>query len=158
MNKTAGEEARRQLHKNVAGNIEPAATPHKAPTIRPPASHHKNYPSWTNQTCRTLLEKQGRAHKCTPMDPHIWPCKSRMTSSNSSYMRIRDVALKTCRRRWTIGRSGERGSGISVQAARHDDDDIELMNSHPSSPSKKSLLASAFGSLRLTHVDIWLTV
>ena len=39
----------------------------------------------------------------------------------SSYMRIRDVALKTCRRRWTIGRSGERGSRISVQAARHDD-------------------------------------
>ena len=40
----------------------------------------------------------------------------------SSYVRIRDVALKTCRRRWTIGRSGERGSRISVQAARHDDD------------------------------------
>ena len=35
-----------------------AATPHKAPTIRPPASHHKNYPRQTNQTCRTLLEKQ----------------------------------------------------------------------------------------------------
>ena len=42
----------------------------------------------------------------------------------SSYVRIRDVALKTCRRRWTIGRSGERGSRISVQAALHDDDDI----------------------------------
>ena len=41
----------------------------------------------------------------------------------SSYVRIRDVALKTCRRRWMIGRSGERGSGISVLAARHDDDD-----------------------------------
>ena len=41
----------------------------------------------------------------------------------SSYMRIRDVALKTCQRRWTIGRSGERGSGISMLAARHDDDD-----------------------------------
>ena len=27
------------------------------------------------------------------------------------------------RRRWMIGRSGERGSGISVLAARHDDDD-----------------------------------
>ena len=39
----------------------------------------------------------------------------------SSYMRIRDVALKTCQRRWTIGRSGERGSGISVLPARHDD-------------------------------------
>ena len=46
-NKTAGEEARRQLHKNVASNIEQvlAATPHKAPTIQPPASHHENYPS-----------------------------------------------------------------------------------------------------------------
>ena len=41
----------------------------------------------------------------------------------SSYVKIRDVALKTCQRRWTIGRSGERGSGISVLAARHDDDD-----------------------------------
>ena len=40
----------------------------------------------------------------------------------SSYVRIRDVALKTCRRRWTIGRSGMRGSGIFVLVARHDDD------------------------------------
>ena len=60
-----------------------ATTPHKTPTIRPPASYHENYPSSTNQTCRTLLEKQGRAHKwCTPMDPHICPGKSRTTSSN----------------------------------------------------------------------------
>ena len=41
----------------------------------------------------------------------------------SSYVRIRDVVLKTCRSRWTIGRSGERESGISVLSARHDDDD-----------------------------------
>ena len=35
----------------------------------------------TTQTCRRLLEKQGRAHKWfTPMDPHIWPSKSRTTS------------------------------------------------------------------------------
>ena len=34
-----------------------------------------------------------------------------------------DVALKTCQRRWMIGRSGEDGSGTSVLAARHDDDD-----------------------------------
>ena len=46
-NKTAGEEARRQLHKNVLSNIEQVlvATPHKAPTIRRPTSHHGNYPS-----------------------------------------------------------------------------------------------------------------
>ena len=46
-NKIAGEEARRQLHKNVASNIEQVmvATPYKALTVRPPASHHENYPS-----------------------------------------------------------------------------------------------------------------
>ena len=39
------------------------------------------------------------------------------------YVRIRDVVQKTCLRRWTIGKSGKRGSGISVLPARHDDDD-----------------------------------
>ena len=39
----------------------------------------------------------------------------------SSYVRIWDVALKTCQKRWMIGRGGERG--ISVLVARHDDDD-----------------------------------
>ena len=80
-----------------------------------------------NQTCRTLLEKQGRTHKwCTPMDPpHMAGQKQdgQLEHTYSSSVRIRDVALKTCQRRWTIGRSGERGSGISVLAARHDDDD-----------------------------------
>ena len=42
----------------------------------------------------------------------------------SSSVRIRDVALKTCQKWWTIGRSGERGSRISVLTARHDDDDL----------------------------------
>ena len=41
----------------------------------------------------------------------------------SSYVRIRDVVLKTYLGRWTIGRSGERGSRISVLPARNDDDD-----------------------------------
>ena len=41
----------------------------------------------------------------------------------SSYVRIPE-ALKTCQRRWKVGRSGERGSGISVLAARHDVDVI----------------------------------
>ena len=46
-NKTAGEEARRQLHKNATCNLEQvlAATPHKTPTVRPPASYHENYSS-----------------------------------------------------------------------------------------------------------------
>ena len=48
----------------------------------------------------------------------------------SSYVRIRDVALKTCQRRWMKGRSDERGSGISVLAVRNDDgdDDDDVLN------------------------------
>ena len=45
----------------------------------------------------------------------------------SSYVRIRGVALKTRQRRWTIERSDERRSGISVLAARHDDDNDWLI-------------------------------
>ena len=50
----------------------------------------------------------------------------------SSYVRIQDVVLKTYLGRWTIGRSGERGSGISVLPARYDDDeDITEENQSP---------------------------
>ena len=46
-NKTSGEKARRQLHKNAVSNIEQVleATPDKAPTTGPPTSCHKNYQS-----------------------------------------------------------------------------------------------------------------
>ena len=44
-----------------------------------------------------------------------------------SYVRIWDVVLKTYLGRWTIRRSGERGSGISVLPARYDDDDDYVM-------------------------------
>ena len=44
----------------------------------------------------------------------------------SSSVRIRGVALGTYRKRWTIGSSGKRGSGISVLMARKDDDDIYI--------------------------------
>ena len=38
------EKAWRQLHKNAASNIEVLeATLHKAPAVRPPTTHHKNY-------------------------------------------------------------------------------------------------------------------
>ena len=44
-NKTAGEETRWQLHKNAACNPQQvlAATPHKTPTVRPPAPYLENY-------------------------------------------------------------------------------------------------------------------
>ena len=40
-------------------------------------------------------------------------------------MLILDVALRTSWKQWTIGRGGEKGSGISVLITRHDDDDDE---------------------------------
>ena len=54
----------------------------------------------------------------------------------SSYVRIRDTALKTGQRRWMIWKSGERGSGISVLAARHDDDDDDDDDDLPTTSHK----------------------
>ena len=44
-NKTDGEKAWRQLHKNAASHIEQVleAAPHKAAAVRPPTSPHENY-------------------------------------------------------------------------------------------------------------------
>ena len=57
--------------------------------------------------------------------PHMAKQKQddQLEHTYNSYVRIRDATLKTCQKRWMIGRSGERGSGISVLAAWHDDDD-----------------------------------
>ena len=106
----------------------------------------RQHPQDTNCTATCLLSRKlfkldephmqdtageaGRTHKwCTLMDPHTWPCKSRTTSTNihsATKMRIRDAVQTTCQRRWTVGKSGERGSGISVLTARHDDDDDDI--------------------------------
>ena len=42
-----GEKAWRQLHKNAASNIEQdlEAAPDKAAAVRPPTTHHENYPN-----------------------------------------------------------------------------------------------------------------
>ena len=61
-------------------------------------------------------------YSCGP--PHMANQKQdgQLEHTYSSYVMIRDVTLKTCQRWWMIGRRGERGSGISMLAARHDDD------------------------------------
>ena len=69
---------------------------------------------------KTLLEKLIRDHKAEQKQG------DQLEPTYSSSVRIRDVALRTCQKRWTIGRSGERGSGISVLVARHDDDDMYI--------------------------------
>ena len=47
----------------------------------------------------------------------------RLARTYNSSVPIRDLTLKTCRKQWTIGRGGKRGSGISVLMVWHDDDD-----------------------------------
>ena len=41
----------------------------------------------------------------------------------NSSVPIQDIALKTFQEQWTIETSGESGSGRSMPAARHDDND-----------------------------------
>ena len=43
----------------------------------------------------------------------------RLGPTYSSSVPIRDVAWKTCQKRWTVEMNGERGSGKSSQVARH---------------------------------------
>ena len=50
-----------------------------------------------------------------------------LESIYNSYVPIQDVALKTFRMQWTIEKDGEKGSGITVLMARHDDVDDELL-------------------------------
>ena len=74
---------------------------------------------------RAILNKSWRQHP-TKHQLYGQTRRTRRTTSTNIHIadvRIRDVALKTCQRRWTIGRSGEIESGISVLAARHDDDE-----------------------------------
>ena len=78
---------------------------------------------------RAVLNKSWRQHPTRHqlyghLPPHMAGQKQddQLELTYSNYVRTQDVTLKTCRRRWMIGRSGERGSGISVLAARHDDE------------------------------------
>ena len=68
-----------------------------------------------------LIRKDGLSS-----EKSLWQLLYSHELTYSSYVRTRVVILKTCRRRWMIGRNGERRSGISAQAARHDDDDDSL--------------------------------
>ena len=86
-NKTAGEKARRQLQKNAASNIGQvlAATPHKAPTIRPPNSHHENYPK-SGQPARTYIQQLYKDTGCSPEDQ-----PEAMNDSEKWRERVRDI-------------------------------------------------------------------
>ena len=57
------------------------------------------------------------------MDPHIWPSKTERPARTYIRQLCEDTGCSPEDLPEEIGNSGERGSGISVPAARHDDDD-----------------------------------
>ena len=88
----------------------------------------RQHPQDTNCTATCLLSR--KLSKLDEPDVHGPPHMAVLKQGDqhehtfSSYVRIRDVVLKTCLGRWMIGRSSERRSGIAVLPARHDDDDV----------------------------------
>ena len=118
------EEARRQLHKNDASNLEQYSW-------RQHPTKHQLYGHLPPITKSIQARRTRHAGHCWRSrdelisDVLLWTPTygwAKAGHTYCSYLRIRDVALKTCQRRWMIGRSGKRGSGISVLAAWHDDD------------------------------------
>ena len=85
-------------------------------TIQVRRTRHSGH-CWRARTNSSVMYSYGPPHMAKQKQD------DQLGHTYSSYVRIRDVTLKTCQKRWMIGRSGERGPGISVQATRHDDDD-----------------------------------
>ena len=118
-----GEKAWGQSHKNTASSIEQVleATPYKTGHLPP--------------IMKTIQVRRIRnARNCWRSKDELISDVLRWTLSHgrakvgrpviyNSSVPIQDVAWKISRGRWTIKTSGERGSGKSVLAAWHDDDD-----------------------------------
>ena len=56
-------------------------------------------------------------YSCEPLHMNEQRQDDQLDPTYSSAVRIRDVTLRTCRKRWTIEKVGGRGSGISVLQA-----------------------------------------
>ena len=124
-NKTAGEDARRQLHKNATCNLEQVLRQH--PT------RHQLYGTCPYHETIQVRRTRHAGHCWRSRDElirdvlFVTPTHGRVKAGRPARKYIQqlcedtDVVLKTYLGRWTIGRSGERGSGISVLPARYDD-------------------------------------
>ena len=121
----------KRLEKKLDGNYTRMLRAILNKSWRQHPTGHQLYGHLPPITKTTQVRRTRHAGHCwtllwwTPMDPHIAKQKQddQLEHTYSRYVRTQDVTPKTCQRRWIIGRSGERGSGISVLAARYDDDD-----------------------------------
>ena len=89
--------------------------------------------------------------------PHIAEPKQddQLEPTYNSSVRIRDIALRTSQKRWTIGRSGERGSGISTLAARHDDDEIYIYIYNQPASEGSEIGLFAYRISEEFHINLW---
>ena len=98
-------------------------------------------------------------YSCGPLHMDEQRQDDQLEPTYSSSVPIRDVGLKICWKQWTIGRGGERGSGISVLIAWHDDDDDDIYIyclGREASLGEVKTLTSRFSNVgEWTHV-IWL--
>ena len=76
-------------------------------------------PDTAGEVRTNLLAK----YSCGPLHTDEQRLDDLLEPKYSSSVLIQDVAWKTSWERWTIETGGERGSGRSVLAVRHDDDD-----------------------------------
>ena len=112
----------KRLEKKIDGNY----TRMLRAILRQHPTRHQLYGHLLPITKTIHLRRTRHAGHCwRSRDELLWTPKQddQLKHTFSSYVRIRDMALKTYQKRWTIGRSGERRSEMSVPAARHDDDD-----------------------------------
>ena len=61
-------------------------------------------------------------YSCGPLYMDVQRQDDQLKPTYSSSVPIRDLTLRTCQKQWMIGKGGERGSGISMQIVRHDDE------------------------------------
>ena len=126
----------KRLEKKLDGNYTRMLRAILNKSWQPHPTRHQVYGHLPPITKTILARRTRHAGHCwrskdeIVSDVLLWPPlmanqkqDDQLEHSYSSYVMIWDVTLKTCQRRWMIGRRGERGSGISVLAAWHDDDD-----------------------------------
>ena len=119
----------KRLKKKLDGNYTRMLRAILNKSWRQPPTRHQLYGhlppiTKTIQVRRTRHAGEARTNSSVMYSygpPHMAKQKQddQLEHTYSSYLKIRDVTLKTCQKRWMIGRSGERGSGISVLAAQH---------------------------------------